>query len=271
MRRFMVAFAMFFTATFARATGFSTDASDLWWISSESGWGVNVIQQDKVLFITLFAYGPDNKPTWYVGPDTEYQSTNSSGGLVYTGSWYTTTTGSYFGASTFDPNSVQPRQVGTVTFTLNTVGTGTLQYTVDGVSVTKQVIRQTWRNNNVAGNYIGAFVGTSTGTTCPSQLAGTKELSATFVVTTGTATPSGTPITIQQTSTGLTCTFNGTYKQEGRYGNASGTASCSNGSTGTFQATEAEASPIGFSARATSLFGANCTSVGRIGGARRAN
>jgi len=28
----------------AHATNFGTDASDLWWNSSESGWGVNVMQ-----------------------------------------------------------------------------------------------------------------------------------------------------------------------------------------------------------------------------------
>jgi hypothetical protein len=194
MRRFMVALAMLFTATFARATAFSTDASDLWWNSSESGWGVNVIQQDRVLFMTLFAYGSDNKHVWYVGPDVEYSGTNLNAGAVFSGKWYETT-GPYFGAGTFDPNGVTVREVGTVTFTMNTVGTATLQYTVDGVSVTKQVIRQTWRNNNVTGNYIGAFVGTSTGTTCPSQLAGTKELSATFVVTMGNATPTRRAVT----------------------------------------------------------------------------
>ncbi len=40
--------------------------TDLWWNPQENGWGMNVVQQGETAFITLFVYGPDDKPTWYV-------------------------------------------------------------------------------------------------------------------------------------------------------------------------------------------------------------
>jgi len=50
----------------ASATTFSIDYTDLWYIPTESGWGLNVIQQGNVMFATLFVYGTDNTPRWYV-------------------------------------------------------------------------------------------------------------------------------------------------------------------------------------------------------------
>ena len=37
-----------------------------WWIPDESGWGASVLQQWDTLFIDLFVYRTDNKPTWFV-------------------------------------------------------------------------------------------------------------------------------------------------------------------------------------------------------------
>ncbi len=49
----------FAVATSARAT-----ATDLWWNANESGWGVNVVQQADILFLTFFVYGPSGQPLW---------------------------------------------------------------------------------------------------------------------------------------------------------------------------------------------------------------
>lgn len=49
----------------AQATTHSTDYTDLWWNSpdnSESGWGVNVVQQGDIVFATFFIYGADGTP-----------------------------------------------------------------------------------------------------------------------------------------------------------------------------------------------------------------
>lgn len=46
------------------------DVTGLWYNPNESGWGMNVIQQSSTLFITMFVYGTDGRPTWYVASDT---------------------------------------------------------------------------------------------------------------------------------------------------------------------------------------------------------
>src|SRR5690348_1835665 len=77
----------------AAATTFSTDATDLWYAApaeSEAGWGVNVVQQDDVLFLTMFVYAPSGFPTWFVGSNTAF-SGKSGNALVYTGPLYATT------------------------------------------------------------------------------------------------------------------------------------------------------------------------------------
>jgi hypothetical protein len=142
------------------------DVTGLWYNANESGWGMNVIQQNATLFITMFVYGADGKPTWYVASDTRLVSGSAS---KYTGPLYATT-GPYFGGA-FNPASVNVRQVGTLTFD----GTCTncdiytnmrLTYTVDGVTVTKAVQQQTWAAIQIPASGYGAMHRAST-TTCP--------------------------------------------------------------------------------------------------------
>ena len=87
----------------AAATTYSTDYTDLWWSGgSESGWGINLVQQGEVIFATMFVYANDNTAHWYsasallpVGSST----TNFSGEL-------TESRGPWLGNPTFDPNTV---------------------------------------------------------------------------------------------------------------------------------------------------------------------
>jgi hypothetical protein len=68
MKRFVAAIVLAASCS-SVTTSFSADLTDLWWNESESGWGVNVIQQQDTLFLTFFVYGPDNAPTWYSASD----------------------------------------------------------------------------------------------------------------------------------------------------------------------------------------------------------
>jgi hypothetical protein len=44
----------------------TTDQSDLRWIPTESGWGIQLVQQELTIFATMmFVYGPNGQPTWY--------------------------------------------------------------------------------------------------------------------------------------------------------------------------------------------------------------
>lgn len=118
----------------ARA-GLSTDFTDLWWNPQESGWGLSISQQSSAMFLTWFVYDGAGKPVWYVSTCTASATGNGcAGDLVQV-------SGPPFGP-TFDPQQVHTTVVGTVAITFTDPNHGTLNYTVNGSSGTKQVTRQ---------------------------------------------------------------------------------------------------------------------------------
>ncbi len=245
-------------APFASATTVSTDFTDMWWVGpAESGWGANVIQQGDTLFITLFVYGTNNQPTWYVGPATAYQGT-VAGAQRFTGLLYKVS-GPYFGAPVFDTTTVNVTSVGSITFTAPRVAQATLNYSVDGVNVTKELVRQTWRTENLVGTYIGATVGTFSA--CASN--GVIVAGAVYGVT-----QSGNNVTITESASNYTCSYTGPYTQSGRMGTITGTGSCSDlGSGITFTASEVRADLDSIGMRMDFTRG-SCHMVGRLGGMR---
>jgi hypothetical protein len=255
-----VLFAVFF-ATTSRAATPTTDFSDLWFNASESGWGVNLIQQNEIIFVTMFVYGPNGQPTWYVGPSTAYGG-NSNGIVSFTGPLYATT-GPWFGG-TFNPNNVAFRQVGAVSVAAGQVDTAAISYSVDGVQVTKTITRQTWRNENVGGTYVGAVTGTYEG--CGAARNGYLEEQ--IVLTVGH--DGGTTFTMREEGSGYFCNYTGQYRQAGRMGSVQGTATCSDGQNQAFATSEVQGGLQGLSMRLVSQFENNCQFVGRIGGMRRA-
>jgi hypothetical protein len=109
---------------------------DLWWRSSESGWGVNVTHQGDVIFATWFTYGSDGKGLWLVMPNGA-----KVGDGVYSGALYRTT-GPAFNTPSWNPMQVGVTQVGTGTFTFTDANNATFAYTVNGVSQSKGITRQ---------------------------------------------------------------------------------------------------------------------------------
>ena len=73
------------------ATSKTTDQSDIWWVHTESGWGIQFVQNDNTIFATLFVYGPDGQPTWY-SATLGYQGSLTWSGTLYktTGPWFGT-------------------------------------------------------------------------------------------------------------------------------------------------------------------------------------
>ena len=137
----------------------TTDYTDLWYNPAESGWGVNVIQQSNVIFATLFVYGADTAPSWFVASDVEPSPASSL--TVFSGTLYKTT-GPGYTATPFDPNAVQAAPVGTITFTFTGDSTATLQYVINGTQFTKSIQRQGWRAESFASKYYGGFNVTAT-------------------------------------------------------------------------------------------------------------
>ena len=258
--RKMLAALLCTLAAQAHAVGRFTDTTDLWWNPNESGWGVNVIQQNEVLFLTFFVYSASRNPVWYSASDVRFAG-DSSGAQVYTGDLFETH-GPFY-ADFFNPASVTYRKVGTVIFRVTSIGTATLVYDIDGRTIQKQLIRYTARINEFATRYFGAVIGTQSECATPTLNGAVEE--------------AGVQINITQTATNLdfritggtrTCTFGGPYTQSGRMGSMSGGYFCTEGVNGTFEATEMEVNPQGFSARLSTRTNI-CRFTGRIGGVRR--
>lgn len=239
----------------AAAAAPTADFSDLWFNPAEPGWGVNVIQQDDTLFVTLFVYAANGTPTWYVASAV----TRNNTGETFSGALYRTT-GPYFGAAFNGPVSIS--QVGTLTFATTQVNSATLTYSVDGVPVTKNIQRQTWDTENIAGTYFGATAGNWLG--CGSSRDGYRETASTFVIA-----QDGSSIQLREEIGGATCSYNGTYSQSGRMGSIQGGGICGDGVNQAFAATEVQMTRISLAMQLNVAQPTGCRFTGRMSAVRR--
>ena len=148
---------------------------------------------------------------------------------------------------------------------------GTMQYTVNGVAVTKSIIREGFTNNNLAGHYLGGL--TALGTNCHNTTNGPILINDELTVT-----QSGQQLNVvvnfyaAGSGTLSQCTFNGTLTLQGRVGNVSnGTWNCTSGGSpanvGSFTLDMVDGNQNGFNARfnGSDQF---CTYNGYFGGLR---
>ena len=94
----------------------------MWWGGPlENGWGLNLVQQDDIVFGVWYTYGPDGRPTWYVmpniGPFDQYHF-----GLLYR------TSGSAWLGATYDPGKHNITSVGGTDFIFHSDGSATFGY-----------------------------------------------------------------------------------------------------------------------------------------------
>ena len=127
-----------FTVTPRPAQGSLWNHSDMWWIPSESGWGISIIQHGTgAIFAVLFLYDQDREPAWYVVPGGQWTQPTRFAGTVYR------TAGPPFGG-TFNPADVTLTSVGTATlvFSGNDPDRATLTLAIDGRTTEKAIQRQ---------------------------------------------------------------------------------------------------------------------------------
>lgn len=241
------------TATTAHASADSLDQSDLWWNSSESGWGVQLAHRGRVIFATMYVYDAGGKPTWVTA--LLLPTANGWSGDLYV------TTGPWFGAASFDPNSVTRRIAGTMTWMSADGVTGTIAYTIDGVSVSKNVTRQLLDVDNYAGRYMGgiSFVNSCTG------------VQESFVNVTVTQVNQNISVNWTNEATRDTCSFFGTLSQQGQFGKFVGTFGCSPvHDDGEFTFYELRVTPQSISGRYESYDpDIDCRTSGYLSGVRR--
>ncbi len=240
LRAFVAILALAASALFApaSATSYSTDQSDLWWNPAESGWGIQFVHRGDIIFATMFVYDPSHIPIWYGG--TLYPTGAS---FTWSGANYETA-GPWFGNVPFDPAQVSNRIVGAMTWAATSTTTGTLTYTVDGVSVTKLLTRQTLVYDDYSGTFQGAIHRAASGCTNPMNNT-TDELAAGLFIQ-----QADTAMTVSTSDAlGTMCTYSGTLSQAGQMGSIDGTYSCNTGDGGNFNIFELQVGVSGISGR----------------------
>lgn len=124
----------------ANSTGFTVNTTTspitgLWWNQNESGWGAGLIQQFGVIFVTLYTYDSEGKPTWYVASNCAVSADGCTGDL------YAVTGASALTVPWNGTNKIVAT-VGTINFAFININTGTMNYTINGVAGSKVITRQ---------------------------------------------------------------------------------------------------------------------------------
>jgi len=211
----------------------------LWSTAAEPGWGLAATHEEPVIFLTFYIYRSDTNPYWVTATLTRGADVGDA--AVYTGDLYETH-GPGFGGP-FNPASVSYRKVGFVTFVSSEGLIVALSYTIDGVLVVKTLTRLTLRTLDFSGSYAGSIL--STTENCSSPLMNGRT-TIDYGAMTITQAPNSLRIVLQGANS--TCTVLGTYLQTGSWGNADGTHSCSDGTSGPITVGAMQRTLAGFTA-----------------------
>jgi hypothetical protein len=118
------------------AAGPRLQVNDMWWAGQEqTGWGINIAQQDRMLFATWFSYAGDGVDTWFVLPGGSWSGTS------FTGDLYASTSSPWLGTA-YSPAAFAPVKVGSMTLDFTDTGFATMTYTVRGITQSKTIVRQ---------------------------------------------------------------------------------------------------------------------------------
>jgi hypothetical protein len=118
---------------------------DLWWAGEgENGWGVSIAQNGDRLFVVIFIYDEMGRPQWLAMPNGRWNATRTA----WEGDLYRP-------AGAFHPRHDASRlrlgdAVGSARISVTDAMTGLLEYTIDGVSGTKQIRRQVFAPQGAA-------------------------------------------------------------------------------------------------------------------------
>ncbi len=249
-RHSLLAVLLFTLAIVLPLRAWAADYTDIWWGGqAESGWGVNFVQDEDVVFATFYIYDTAKKPIWVSSP----MFVNAAGS--YSGNLYLSA-GSFFG-DPWDPKDVPNPlpAVGTAAFIPTSATTGTLTYTVNNVPgipntlVKKNIQRSNFRTIVLGGNYVGTGVVTDTGCSDTSKN-GTSILDVDPQITQDTSGQVGITLTFGTE----TCTLSGQAIQEGQLFRIPGANYfCQIGNTTTLNATatvyEVKATAVGIEGR----------------------
>lgn len=133
------------TCTAGGAAGPTPNFSDLWYrfpAESEPGWGLNVMHQGDILFITWFTYDLQGRGMWVVGP----RMVRTPGTNTFVGDLFRTT--GTAALQPWNPNALTVIPFGSATLTFADNNRGTFSYNVTGVTPavqqSKEITRQSF-------------------------------------------------------------------------------------------------------------------------------
>jgi len=240
-----------------------TNYTDMWWNSSESGWGVTMTQDyNGPIFATFFVYAANGTATWVVGL-LNYDQVSG----VYSGDLLETSGGAPLSSQSFNPTAVQRSNVGAVSFTPADATNGLLAYTYRGSSVVKQITRQplytpdtvanaTFLTPTASGTAYRAIVESRNSSQCSASNPANVSVGTTHRIFPTAVTSNSISLNIGQCDASSpagtcvistpNCTFTGAVNQTGRVLSVPGTLSCTTGTnfsgglTGNFAATFSE-------------------------------
>lgn len=221
-----------------RPATLATEYTDLWWNPQESGWGLNVVQQGETAFITLFVYGPDGRPTWYFASNARVYALDWEDNPSFRGTLYKAK-GPWIGEA-FDPAKVEAQPVGELRIEPRPEGRTLLEYTAEGVTVSKEIRRQTFAAPDVGTTYLAAF---SLGETVPgTDLVGVRDYSGRAILQLA-----GHLVFLRVEEPAGRCEYRGTRTSAGKFARLAGEYTCAAGDAGTFAIEEFEVTRRGIS------------------------
>ena len=109
--------------------------TDLWWNSSESGWGISIhVKRDK-FFAAWFVYDAAGNPTWYTLQAGRWETATR-----YSAPIYVTHAAPNSGVGPLSSLTIRPTGFGVITF--NGTDQAVFTYDINGISGNKSIVRQ---------------------------------------------------------------------------------------------------------------------------------
>jgi N-acetylneuraminic acid mutarotase len=110
--------------------------NDLWWAGErENGWGINIAQQARTLFMVWYTYGVDNKTTWFTVPGGVWDGTTFSGDV------YATVGSAWLGVP-YVVSQYSATKVGTMIVDFEDQNKANMTTTINGVTQSRMIVRQ---------------------------------------------------------------------------------------------------------------------------------
>jgi hypothetical protein len=114
----------------------ATNYTDVWWGgAAQNGWGVGIVQEGAQMAGAWYTFNQSNSAVWYL-----FNGGSWTTPTTYTAPLYRSTGSPVIGAI-YNPSVLSTINAGSVTFSFTGAASGTMTYTVDGVTQTKPIER----------------------------------------------------------------------------------------------------------------------------------